>query len=226
MGLRPCWTRELSTLWVCDLAQAPSALISSRRAAIFQELEDDMREQLAGVMGIADLHGVLGRLESGRRCFVALVDGRIASYAWVSSHCESVGELERIFVLSEGERYIWDCATAADQRRQHLYTALLSHTLSRLKSEGVRRVWIGASRANRFSTRGIVGAGFSPAIETTYLSLGRLRYLRLVRPSSAPPPLAEDAVRLIAQQDERRIGSIIVGVGKPSSPACILSQRT
>lgn len=226
MGLRPRWTRELSTLWVCDLAQAPSALISPRRAAIFQELEDGMREQLAGVMGMADRHGALGRLETGRRCFVAIIDGRIASYAWVSSHCERVGELERVFVLSAGERYIWDCATVADQRGQHLYTALLSHTLSHLKGEGVRRVWIGASRANRFSTRGIVRAGFSPAIETSYLRLGRLRYLRLVRPSSAPPPLAEDAVRLIAQPDERRIGSIFVGVGEPTSPACMLSQRT
>src|SRR5262245_40705165 len=130
MGLRPRWTRELSTLWVCDLAQAPSALISPRRAATFQELEDGMREQLAGVMGMAEVHRVLERLETGRRCFVALVDGRIASYAWVSSHCERVGELERVFVLSEGDRYIWDCATVADHRGQHLYTALLSHTVS------------------------------------------------------------------------------------------------
>jgi acetyltransferase (GNAT) family protein len=226
MGLRPRWTRELSTLWVCDLAQAPPSLISSRRAAIFQELDDGMREQLADVMGMADLHGVLRRLETGRRCFVAIVDGRIASYAWISSRCERVGELERVFALSEGERYIWDCATVADQRGQHLYTALLSHTLFHLKGEGVRRVWIGASRANRFSTRGIVRAGFSPAIETSYFRLGRLRYLRLVRPSSAPQSLADDAVRLIAQQDERRIGSIFVGVGEPSSPACMLSRRT
>jgi hypothetical protein len=72
----------------------------------------------------------------------------------------------------------------------------------------------------------LFGAGFSPAIETTYPRLGRLRCLRLVWPPSAPPPLAEDAVRLIAQQDERRIGSIFVGVGKPSSPPCMLSQRT
>jgi GNAT superfamily N-acetyltransferase len=211
------------------LERAPSALISPRRAAIFQELEEGMRGQLAHVMGVADLHSVLGRLETGRRCFVAIVEGRIASYAWVSSGCEHVGELERIFVLPDGDCYVWDCATAPDQRGQRLYTALLSHTLSHLKGEGVRHVWIGASRANRFSTRGIVRAGFSPAIETSYLRLGRLRYLRLVRPSSAssaPPPLAEDAVRLIAQQDERRIGSIFVGVGKPSSPACMLAQRT
>jgi hypothetical protein len=219
MGLRPRWTRELSTLWVCDLEHSTPVHISPRRAATFQELEDGMREQLAGVMGMPDLHHVLERLEAGRRCFVAIVDGGITSYAWVSSHCERVGELERVFVLPEGDRYIWDCATVADQRGQHLYTALLSHTLSHLLDEGVRRVWIGASRANHLSTRGIVRAGFSPALETSYLRLGRLRYLRLVRPSSVPPPLAEDAVRLIAQQDERRIGSIFVGIGEPAAPA-------
>jgi GNAT superfamily N-acetyltransferase len=184
-----------------------------------------MCEQLVRVMELADHHPVLARLQAGRRCFVAIVDGRIASYAWVSSGCEHVGELERVFVLPEGDCYIWDCATAPEQRGQHLYTALLSHLLSLFKGEGVRRVWIGASRANHFSTRGIVRAGFHPAIETSYLRLGRLRYLRLVRPPSAPAPLAEDAIRLIAQQDERRIGSIFVGVGEPPAPACALSRR-
>jgi GNAT superfamily N-acetyltransferase len=225
MGLRRRWTRELSTLWVCDLERAPPTLVSPRRAASFQELEDPMREQLARVMGLADVRPVLERLDAGRRCFVALVDGRIVSYGWVSSGCERVGELERVFVLPDGDCYVWDCATAPDQRGQYLYTALLSHTLSQLRGEGVRRVWIGASRANRFSTRGIVRAGFRPAIETSYLRLGRLRYLRLVRHPSAPAPLAEDAIRLIAQRDERRIGSIFVGVGEPAAPACALSRR-
>jgi hypothetical protein len=91
MGLRPWWTRELSTLWVCDLERAAPALVSPCRAAIFQELEGPMREQIARVMGLADLHPVLERLQAGRRCFVAIVDGRIASYAWVSSGCEHVG---------------------------------------------------------------------------------------------------------------------------------------
>jgi GNAT superfamily N-acetyltransferase len=220
MGLRPWWTRELSTLWVCDLERAALALVSPRRAAIFQELEAPSREQIAHAMGSADLHPAVERLQAGRRCFVAIVEGRIASYAWVSSGCEHVGELERVFVLPEGDCYVWDCATVPDQRGRHLYTALLSHTLFCLKGEGVRRVWIGASRANSFSTRGIIRAGFSPAIETSYLRLGRLRYLRLVRPPSAPAPLVEDAVRLIAQQDERRIGLIFVGIGAPAAPAC------
>jgi hypothetical protein len=111
-----------------------------------------------------------------------------------------------------------------DHRGQRLYTALLGHMLSELKGEGVRRVWIGASRANRFSTRGILNAGFTPAIKTSYVRLWRLRYLRLVRAPSAPRPLAEDAVSLIARRDERRIGSIFVGVGSPESPACASAQ--
>jgi GNAT superfamily N-acetyltransferase len=223
-GLRPQWTRELSTLWVCDLEQAAPALVSPRSAAIFQELEGRMREQLAHVMRLADLHVILERLQAGRRCFVATVEGRIVSYAWVSSGCEHVGELERVFVLPDGDNYLWDCATVPDQRGRRLYTALLSHTLAHLKGEGVRRVWIGASRANRFSTRGILRAGFSPALMTSYLRLGRLRYLRLVRPPSAPAPLVEDAVRLVVQRDERRIGSIFVGVGEPAALACVLSH--
>jgi GNAT superfamily N-acetyltransferase len=171
-------------------------------------------------MGLADPHAVLERLQAGRRCFVALVEGRIASYAWVSSGCEHVGELERVFVLPDGDCYIWNCATVADHRGRHLYTALLSQTLSHLQGEGVRRVWIGASRANRFSTRGIMRASFSPALEVSYLRVGRLRYLRLVPPPTAPAPLVEDAVRLVAQRDERRIGSIFVGVGEPAAPVC------
>jgi hypothetical protein len=96
--------------------------------------------------------------------------------------------------------------------------------LAQLKGEGVRRVWIGASRANRYSTRGILNAGFTPAIETSYFRLRRLRYLRLARPPSAPLPLTDDAVSLIAQQDERRIGSTYLGFGSPATPSCASAQ--
>jgi ribosomal protein S18 acetylase RimI-like enzyme len=214
------WRHELSALWVCDLESSSPAPISARRAAIFQELNGAMRQQLSRVMGLTNSHPVLERLNAGRRCFVAVIDDEIASYAWASTGCEHVGELERVFILPEGDFYIWDCATTPDHRGRRLYTALLSHVLSQFQEEGVRRVWIGAARANRYSTRGIINAGFRPAITTHYIRLWRLRYLRLAHHPSAPPALAEDAVRLVAQQDERGIGSIRLGVGEPSAPVC------
>jgi GNAT superfamily N-acetyltransferase len=212
MGSHICWTREQGTLWVCDLESAAPAPVQARRTTIFREIDREMCEQLSAVMGFADPQRVMERLKAGRRCFVALLDGAIASYAWASRGCEHVGELERVFILPESECYIWDCATVRAHRGQRLYAALLSHVLFKLKREGVRRVWIGAARANRPSIRGIVLAGFSPAVTTHYVRLWQLRYLRVARHPSATPALTADAFRLIAGRDERKVGSILIGM--------------
>ena len=216
MGQHAWWTRELGTLWVYDCERTPPTLVTARSAARFQEVDDELCEQLSAVMGFSHPRHVQERLQAGKRCFAAIIDGAIVSYAWASRGCEHIGELERVLVLPEGEYYIWDCATVPAYRRRRLYAALLSHTLAKLREEGVRRVWIGASRANRPSIRGIALAGFSPAVSTFYARLWQIRYLRLALPASATPTLAADVLRLIARQNERRVGSILIGVGDSS----------
>ena len=57
------------------------------------------------------------RLASGKRCYVAQVEGALAAYGWVSWHEEEIGEIGLRLHLMPGEAYIWDCATAPAYRR-------------------------------------------------------------------------------------------------------------
>jgi GNAT superfamily N-acetyltransferase len=207
------WAHERGTLWVCDLASAPPEPVSASCPASFQQIGSDVGERLSIAMELSSPRDILERMEAGRRCFVAVVNDKIASYAWVSLGCEHVGELERVFTLAKGDRYIWDCATVPEQRGRRLYTALLSYILSILREERVHRVWIGASRDNCPSLQGIVHAGFKPAVTTHYVRLWRFRYLRLGRRQPATSALADDAFRLVARRDEWKIGSTRIGVG-------------
>jgi GNAT superfamily N-acetyltransferase len=225
MGRHGWCAREVGTLWICELDGAPPP-VTPRAAAGFQELEADRVEQLAAVMGSGQTRHVYERLRSGRRCFIAVIDGAIASYAWVSIRCEWMGELERVLLLPEGECYIWDCATVPAHRRQRLYAALLGHILTALRGEGVRRAWIGASQANHPSTQGIVIAGFRPAVHTGYLRLWQICCLRLSVPDSAAPALAADVFRLIARRGERRVGSVLIGFGGSAARWCTSPPRS
>lgn len=214
------WSRDRGTLWVRELPGNASSLVVPGCDVAFAELDCGTREQRPWVANDLDAEWAQARLRAGRRCFVAVSDGVVVSYAWVSRDCERVGELERVFVLPARDRYIWDCATLPAYRGQHLYTALLTHVLATLKNEGVVRAWIGASRANGPSIRGIVRAGFVPAVSTRYARLWRLRYLSVSREPAAPPGVLADAIRMLAQQHERRIGRMLFGLGEPAGQPC------
>jgi GNAT superfamily N-acetyltransferase len=220
MGKQGWRARDRGTLWVFDRERLPLSPVPPRCVATFQELDEPLSEQLADVMGVARSGVVRARLQSGRRCFVALAGEALVAYAWVSRDCEEVGELERVLVLSPGECYVWDCATVPAHRGNRLYTALLSHVLSRLADEGAQRVWIGATRANRPSIRGIALAGFRPVADTHYMRFWHMRMLLVTAHPQAAPTLVAGATRMMTQPHERRIGRLVIGLGAPSIQPC------
>src|SRR5205085_7281086 len=122
-------------------------------------------------MGLPDPAPVLERFAGGRRCYVALVDGAIAGYGWVSFEEEAISELGMSFRLASDEVYIWDCASLPAYRGQRLYPALLSHMLTDLREEGLHRAWIGADSVSLASQKGIILAGFQPVADI-YLAPG------------------------------------------------------
>ncbi len=195
------WAFERGTLWALELdGSAPDAAVPSQLGATFREvLAGDVASvtALAAAMGMSDPGPVRERLESGRRCFVASIEGTIAAYGWVSQGVERIGELERTMVMHPGEAYIWDCATLPAFRRRGLYGAVLRHIVGVLRGEGLRRLWIGASRDNAPSIRGFRSAGFRPVITLAYLRVLGLRYISLAGDASAPPALVSDARRAL-----------------------------
>ena len=189
------WAYERGALWVMEFDAPAAGPVEAQVAAIYVEVGAEAAGALAKAMGIADVAVVLDRLAVGSRCFVARVATGIAAYGWVSEVVESIGELERLFHMRKGEAYIWDCATLPEFRRQGLYTSLLHIIATTLQREGTRRLWIGASRGNRHSLRGIASAGFQPVIKMNYVRVFGLKHVWVSDYPGAPPLVAVEARR-------------------------------
>jgi hypothetical protein len=159
------------------------------------------------------------RLDAGCQCYTARVSGTVASYGWVSFGPEYVGEFERQLQVREGEAYIWDCATLPDFRRQRLFSAVLAYLTGQLKQGGLERTWIIGLNTAQEITRGVEAAGYRPLMNLIYLRLIDRRVLALDPHRDAPAAQVAYARRLLHQEGERAIGSLLVGnSGRPVPP--------
>jgi ribosomal protein S18 acetylase RimI-like enzyme len=146
--------------------------------------------EIAGEIAPDDPASVLQRFATGRRCYIACVEGRLAAYGWVSFDVEAIGELGSSIHLQKGEAYIWGCETLAAYRGQRLYPALLAYMLAALQADGMHRVWIGADADNLASQSGLTRVGFQPIADAMIESspAGRRLWVR------AHPGAPEEAV--------------------------------
>jgi GNAT superfamily N-acetyltransferase len=128
----------------------------------------------------------------------------------VTPGAEETGELERVLAIPATEVYIWDCGTVPEYRRQGHYTALLNRILAALHVEGVPRAWIGASRLNIPSIRGIANAGFQHVLDLTYRRIGRLTWIVTHRAEDSDD-LVRAAREILLKPDEWVFGRVAIG---------------
>jgi|SRR5579859_1831152 len=157
--------RHMGTFWVLPLTEAEQVVVAPGVPTTFARVGAEATSSLALAMGLDDATPVLERFAIGRRCYVANIAGTLASYGWVSFEEEGIGEIGLRLHLPPGEAYIWDCATLPAYRGLRLYPALLTHITGKLRAEGLRRVWIGASYENLPSHKGMQLAGFQPVAD-------------------------------------------------------------
>ncbi len=203
------FTVEYGTFWTCQSDRPPEYFPSL--SASYRELGPGDLDALLTAMQRADPEVIAERFQTGRRCFGFEVDGRIVSFGWMTPGAEETGELERTLSVPAGEAYVWDCGTIPDQRRKGFYSALLNRTLYLLQDEGVPRVWIGASRLNAPSIRGIANAGFRHAIDLTYRRFGKFTWLVLRASPDATQADATAARRILLKPGEWVAGPFAVG---------------
>jgi hypothetical protein len=151
--------RHAGTIWMLNLDEATPAVMPHVPAEL-RRVEPESMSVLAGLPGFNTAAEFNRRLESGRQCYAAWVEGQLAAYGWVSFDQEDIGELNLRVTLLEGEAYIWDCATLPNYRTKHLYGALLVYILGELRAQGLCRAWIGADLDNIPSQKGMARAGF------------------------------------------------------------------
>lgn len=159
MGTAEDQNSQAGTIWTLNLDEIPP-VITPLVPAAFTRLGPESAPALAAAMGNGALEEVCKRLETGRSCYGAWVEGQLAAYGWVSFDEEFIGELGLHLRLLPGEAYIFDCATLPAFRQKRLFSALLGFMLQELRLGPLCRVWIGADLDNTASQRGIDRAGF------------------------------------------------------------------
>jgi hypothetical protein len=154
---------------------------------------------------------LLRRIETGRQCFAAWVDGCVAAYGWVTHGPEWVGEFERELQVQDGEAYIWDCATLPKYRHQRLFSGLLRYMITHLWQQGLERVWIIGLAAPLSILQGVTAAGFDPVVRLTYLRLLDKRHLLTTSFTGVSDDQLSAARRLLTSEKDRAFGPLIVG---------------
>lgn len=151
--------RRRGTIWVLNLEEEMPPILP-RVPADFRRLTRDLAPALASTTSPLALTEITKRLDAGRQCYAAWVEGQVVAYGWVSFEHEEIGELNLRMKLLPGEAYIWDCATLPAFRGKLLYSALLIYILDNLRVQNICRAWIGADYDNLASQKGIARAGF------------------------------------------------------------------
>ncbi len=150
-------SQRAGTIWVLNLDE-PVSVVEPAIKTTFRRLTPELLVEMAdSPLGNVE---TLKRLNVGKHCYTAFVDGQLAAYGWVSFVEEHIGELNLRVQLLPGEVYIWDCATSPEFRGKHLYSALLSYMIRELCAQGFCRAWIGADLDNVASQKGMGRAGF------------------------------------------------------------------
>ena len=117
--------RHLGTLWLLDLSEPSLNGPIPRVEVNFQRVESEAAPSIAKAVGLDSPEEVFKRFDAGKRCYIGIVDGVLATYGWVTFDKELIGELGLHIRLSPGEAYIWDCATLLEYRGLRLYPSLL-----------------------------------------------------------------------------------------------------
>jgi hypothetical protein len=179
---------------VSDLDPQPPAVLP-RLHADFRRLTPDLAPALASGSGSLSLAEIRERLESGRQCYAAWVEGQIVSYGWVSFESEDIGELNLRIRLVPGEAYIWDCATLSAFRGKLLYSALLTYILGELRLQNLCRAWIGADLDNLASQKGMVRAGFHHVADLVIERVLAMRQVWVIGLPGVPESIVAEARR-------------------------------
>lgn len=186
--------RRHGTIWVLNLDQEPPAVLP-RLQADFRRVTPDLAPALASSIGSIYLTEINHRLESGRQCYAAWVDGQVAAYGWVSFAEEEIGELNLRIKLVPGEAYIWDCATLPAFRERLLYSTLLIYILRQLRAQNLCRAWIGADYENIASQKGMRRAGFQHVADLVIQRVLAIRQVWVVGLPDVPESLVAAARR-------------------------------
>ena len=187
--------KHVGTLWLLDLGEPTLVAPVPRVNVQFQRASLESAPLLARAMGLGSPEEVIKRFNVGKHCYIGNVENVLVTYGWVTFDKEMIGELGLNIQLLPGEAYIWNCATLQDYRGLRLYPSLLWYIVGELRSQGVRRIWIGADADNLPSQVGMRLCGFQPIADFVLDYALALHSFWIRGHLGAPELLVEDARR-------------------------------
>lgn len=194
--------RRAGTIWMLNLDEQ-TPIVMPRVQAEFRRLDMDSMPALVSSIGDVTLaESMTKRLESGRQCYCAWLDGQLAAYGWVSFTDEDIGELNLRMKLLAGEAYIWDCVTLPAYRQKNLYSALLAHILGELRAQQFCRAWIGADLENVASQKGMARAGFHHIADLMIQRVLAMRQIWVIGLPDVPESIVAEARRAFLNDRE------------------------
>jgi len=137
---------HLGTLWMMKPGWMVPVRVRADTSVVFERVGEEAVGELVQAMELEGSEEVLRRFAGGRQCYVGRVEGRVATFGWVtcavtpSGEEEGIGELGLSIRLREGEAYIWGCETLPAYRGRRLYPALLAYIVDELWAAGPRVV--------------------------------------------------------------------------------------
>lgn len=118
--------------------------VQPRLGLSLEEAAGSRLVEVAGLMrtaGWPDPRGVIERrLADGRRCFIAIADGRAVAQLWVSRTAHNVEELWDMR-LERDEARTFDWFTRPEARGKRVIPALLSLAVHSLRADGARHIY-------------------------------------------------------------------------------------
>jgi hypothetical protein len=156
-------------------------------------VEEVDAKSAAGVVAAMGEEGdlVALRLARGCRCFAISSGGEVASYGWLSTGAEWIGELGLEIAPAAGEAYVWNCLTLPAQRLRGFFRFLLLLVVEQARREGSSRLWIGSGEEGLDAA--ILSAGFVPVLRIRLSHRPGGRVLAVSAAEGADPELVAAA---------------------------------
>ncbi|MDP1930785.1 MAG: GNAT family N-acetyltransferase [Gammaproteobacteria bacterium] len=112
-----------------------------------------------------------------QQCHIAIVDGNLVGYAWVTTSPCHISEINFTLPVGLGRLYIYDCFVESAYRGQGIYQSLLMTIIADYRKRRwpnqYRTACIGAEPDNTASILGIKRAGFEEFTRARYVHVGQ-----------------------------------------------------
>jgi hypothetical protein len=115
------------------------------------------------------------RLSETSSCFFVAEKTKLLHATWVTTRSAWTRELGGELMVPEGDCYVYESFTRADERGRGIYPFALQGICAWAGGREIKRVWVGVEADNPSSLRAITKASFEPELNIAY----RRRFGRL-----------------------------------------------